>query len=158
MEVEAREDTRLSISKLTSVEPIPSCAMTGKYGRVDATGAFFRIPLGPGVKASGPRRDIDSSMQSYLVNTRTGKASILHGAGFSWSSGYSSDKEVWESVSYEERRREGPGYSVLDARGRKANGELWRYVGHLYESASYTGANAQTAKLLDEILDGICTQ
>ncbi len=80
----------------------------------------------------------------------------MHGSGPLWSFGTPSDRDVWGSAKYEEVTYDVGGLTVIDARGQLPNGNRWRYLGKFGESASYSGIDGATAKILDQFLDGAC--
>jgi hypothetical protein len=80
----------------------------------------------------------------------------MHGSGPLWGGGMPNDEEVWQSVAYEEVRYEFGGFAVTDSRGQFENGDRWRYLGKFGETASYSGVDEATAKILDRFLDGAC--
>jgi hypothetical protein len=51
---------------------------------------------------------------------------------------------------------ENGGLRIIDAQGEFPNGDRWRSLGKFGESASYTGVDPTTAKILDKFLDGAC--
>ena len=81
----------------------------------------------------------------------------MHGQGSSWSLGLPRDRDVWESVEYSERDYVlGDDILIVDAKGRKSDGTLWRNIGEVGESAFYETADPAVAALLDRVLDGFC--
>lgn len=155
--VEEREDARLTIRKLAAMEQVPTCNLLGRYLKLEDSFASFRFPAMPGVSASKQVRDIDYAARYYSVKTHAGRASIAHGAGPNWSSGYPTHNRVWESTAYLERLRGAQGW-LIDARGRSKDGRFWRSLGYFGESAGYSDVDEVQAKLLDQVLDGVCTQ
>jgi hypothetical protein len=74
---------------------------------------------------------------------------------------------VWESVEYSEtvyRRPDIPSnednvlLGLVDARGKLASGKQWRTVGLFGESADYSDADPESARVLDKVFDGVCIQ
>jgi hypothetical protein len=59
-------------------------------------------------------------------------------------------------MEYSEEAREDLLYPWLDARGKTADGKLWRYLGKIGESVHYRGLPPEQAALFDRILDGAC--
>jgi hypothetical protein len=50
---------------------------------------------------------------------------------------------------------QGGGVHIIDARGKTADGKLWRSVGLRNESAFYSDADFKSAAIMDRILDGL---
>jgi hypothetical protein len=100
--------------------------------------------------------DFDYVAKSYYANTHKDAKGIRHGSGQNWSWGVPSDAEVWRSIEYEEVTYDLRGTTIIDARGQFANGTRWRYLGEFGESASYSDVDPETAKVLDQFLDGSC--
>jgi len=73
-----------------------------------------------------------------------------------WGPGAPEDEEVWRSVVYNESAYELGRATVIDARGELPNGNWWRSVGRLGESAAYYDVNESTAHIFDQMLDGAC--
>ena len=86
------------------------------------------------------------------------KGGITHGQGSSWSLGLPRDRDVWESVEYSERDYViGGDILIVDAKGLKSDGTLWRNLGKVGESAFYDRVTDRAvAALLDRVLDGFC--
>jgi len=80
----------------------------------------------------------------------------MHGSGPNWSFGLPVTSEVWQSTEYQETVFGTDPFITIDARGRTADGKLWRSLSEFGESASYRDANEADAHLLDRVLDGVC--
>lgn len=50
---------------------------------------------------------------------------MIHGLGMAWGGPMPRSEDVWSSVEYKERRRQGGGAHVIDASGQTADGKLW---------------------------------
>ncbi|MEP7354602.1 MAG: carboxypeptidase-like regulatory domain-containing protein [Acidobacteriota bacterium] len=151
-------EIRLTLQPSPYATGFPACSSTQKYESLKA--GQFKFPRLDGVKANQTGRDVD-----YLARTySSGKSSITHGAGPSWSKGLPSDSDVWHSIRYQETVRydqvivDSVAYFVLitDARGEDRGGMRWRYLGEFGESASYHGVSAKASVLLDRFMDGWC--
>lgn len=66
------------------------------------------------------------------------------------------DQDVWSSVEYHETVFTVDNRRIVDARGRTAAGKHWGFLGQLGETASYRDADADAARILDRVLDGMC--
>jgi hypothetical protein len=44
----------------------------------------------------------------------------------------------------------------LDSKGEWADGTRWRTIGKFGETASYSKVDKETAKILDQFMDGAC--
>lgn len=150
-------EVRVALQRVGEVARYPNCS--GKRGRYGLSGfpvMELRFPRMAGVKATRQTNDVDYGIRHYLVKTKNGWKGIEHGGGGNWSLGRPLDSLVWGSEQYEERRYAANDYVVLDARGRLANGSRWRFVGKVFETASYSGVDEGTAKILDQFMDGGC--
>jgi hypothetical protein len=118
----------------------------------------FCFPLVKGVKASRPGNDVDYTTRSYVAKVDGKKGVIIHGQGSSWSLGLPSDRDVWESDEYSERDYVlADDILIVDAKGRKSDGTLWRNLGKVGESAYYNKVTEPAVvTLLDRVLDGFC--
>jgi hypothetical protein len=134
----------------------PRCPNKSACDSVAGFGARFCFPRIEGVKVSKRVNDVDYGQRTFSVRTKHGRGTISYGSGPQWSLGWPPDEDVWRSVEYSERIYAAKGAEVLDARGKTADGKLWRYLGTFGESASYEGVDAESAALLDKVLDGFC--
>ena len=130
--------------------PNPHC------GSIEGWGARFCFPRISGVQLSPQGHDIDYGIRNYIVKAENGPVAIMHGSGPTWSFGTPVDPDVWKSIQYNEVTYVIDKLVILDARGRTSNGTRWRYLGKFGESASYSGADEDAARLLDRVLDGMC--
>jgi hypothetical protein len=107
------------------------------------------------VKLGDETHGIDAGDRTYSVKTKHGPKGIIHGGGPAWSYGLPDEMDVWQSVKFEETIFND---GILDARGQLSNGNLWRYLGRIGESASYSNVDEATAEILDQVLDGACVK
>jgi len=122
----------------------------------------FELP--EGIEKSENIQDSDYTAVWYLQSGSEPRSpGILHGTGPNWSFGLPSDCDVWRSVQYAETVYSAPGppdpegiLFIRDARGVAHDGKEWRYVGTFGESASYSRADSETARLPDRVLDSVC--
>jgi hypothetical protein len=149
-------EARVTLQKLSGNRLFPTCSNTGQYDGIQGWGASFEFPTISDVKASPQGQDIDYGARSYYVETKAGPKGIMHGSGPTWSFGTPLDRDVWRSAKYEEVSYDAGGLTIIDARGQLPNGTRWRYLGKFGESASYSGVDDATAKILDQFLDGAC--
>jgi hypothetical protein len=149
-------EVRVALRKLTGTRPFPSCSKTGPYEGISGWDASFQFSTVPGVTAGKQGQDADYGMRRYYVDTNQGPKGIMHGSGPLWSFGIPIDRDVWKSVKYEEVTYKFGDFTVMDARGQFQNGNRWRYLGKVGESASYSDVDEATAKILDKFLDGAC--
>ncbi|HSP70266.1 MAG TPA: hypothetical protein VLN48_21225 [Bryobacteraceae bacterium] len=131
---------------------IRACPRTEPCDSINGWGAQFCFPRVAGVTADRQGQDIDYGIRGYS----TGSAGIRHGSGPLWSFGLPYDPDVWQSVEYQEKVFGTDPLITIDARGRTANGKRWRNLGKLGESASYRDVSEADARLLDQVLDGVC--
>ena len=131
---------------------IRACSRSERCESISGWGAHFCFPRVPGVKAGHQGRDIDYGIRGYGIR-HTG---IMHGSGPNWSFGLPVTSEVWQSTEYQENVFGTDPFITIDARGRTADGKLWRSLSEFGESASYRDANEADARLLDGVLDGVC--
>lgn len=111
-------------------------------------GASFRFPKILAVKASPQTQDVDYAIRWYWIYTQNGPTGIRHGSGPSWSFGAPKDRDVWQSTKFEEFAFQSGNFTVIDARGILPNGNRWRYLGRLGESADYSDVDTATEKFL----------
>jgi hypothetical protein len=149
-------EIRVTLRKLTGSRPFPSCSGTGQYEGIDGWDASFQFSTVPGVTAGKQGQDADYVMRRYYVDTNQGPKGIMHGSGSMWSFGMPIDRDIWQSVNYEEVIYDFGRFTVMDARGQFQNGNRWRYLGRFGESASYSDVDEVTSKTLDRFLDGAC--
>jgi hypothetical protein len=149
-------EVRVILQKLSGNRIFPTCSNTGKKLGIKSWGASFEFPKMPGVKATRQGQDIDYGERKYYVKTKQGPRAIMHGSGPSWSFGTPLNQEVWQSVKYEEVVYDAGGLMIIDARGQLPSGKWWRSISKFGESASYSKIDQETAKILDQFLDGAC--
>jgi Carboxypeptidase regulatory-like domain len=137
-------------------KPFPACTRRSLCDSLP--GESFCFPRVQGVSASNLQRDIDYVVRVFSVNSGTGRQAVQHGAGQFWSRG-PDDKDVWDAQEYRENVFPFLDFEVRDARGRTSDGKNWRslYIFQgVSEEASYRDADADSARLLDRVLDGVC--
>jgi hypothetical protein len=149
-------EPRLTLQKLREDQLFPPCANPAAYRGIEGWGASFLFPRTKRVIGGRQVQDADYGARSYYVRTNAGPKGIMHGSGPSWSFGIPSDRDVWRSVKYDEVVYNFEGMAIVDARGQFSDGGRWRYLGKFGESASYSGIDDATAKILDRFLDGAC--
>lgn len=133
-----------------------ACAANSECQSITGWGSIFCLPSITGVKSSAQGHDADYGIRAYSIETESGPIQLRHGSGPMWSFGIPVDTEVWKSVEYGESSYVQAKLLIRDARGRGADGKRWRYVGIFGESASYSNADEDAAKLFDRMLDGMC--
>ena len=99
---------------------------------------------------------MDYSGDLYTVKNANGLHHLRHGWGPNWSNGAPPNQQIAASVEYAEHRYMQKPFYFIDARGRLADGTLWRYLGQLGESATYETKDPAAAEELDKILDKAC--
>jgi hypothetical protein len=136
---------------------VASCANKSSCKAIVGFGGIFCLSKVDGVEVSEQGNDVDYGLRFFSVQSKDEVKSILHGSGPTWDWGVPSNEDVWRSVDYSEQQSMVGSHRVLDARGRTSDGQFWRYVGRLGESASYRDVDTESAALLDKVLDGVCT-
>lgn len=145
--------------KLQAARPAKACSPGRSCLSVEGLLPTFCLPRVRGIRVTKQGNDIDYGYRFHLVETPQGEQGIQHAAGPLWGSGMPLDDDVWTSVEYQETDyRDAEGYMLIDARGRSAQGECWRVVGHAFETAAYRRVSPETAKKLDRVLDGVCVR
>jgi hypothetical protein len=152
------EEIRITLQQPGNKRTFPSCSKSGSYIGIDGWQSTFRFPRVSDVKVGRQGRDIDYGARNYYIETETGPKGIMHGSGPMWSLGTPLDRDVWRSIKYEEITYKFGNATIIDARGQVPNGQRWRYLGMLGESASYSDVDEATAKVLDNFLDGVCSR
>ena len=153
---EAKKPLRITLRKLGERPNFPLCSPTASYVGIEGWGSRLQFSPVAGVKVSPQGHDIDFGARGYYVETESGPKGIRHGSGPMWTFGIPSDRDVWQSVKYEETAYQVGRTTVLDARGQLPNGDRWRDLGKFGESASYSDVDESTARILDKFLDGAC--
>lgn len=133
----------------------PICSDKAKFDSLTGWESTFSFPKITGVKLGDETHSIDAGERTYSVRTKYGPKGIMHGGGPSWSDGLPNELDVWQSIQFEETIFNG---GILDARGQSGNGNRWRYLGRMGESASYWNVDEVTAEILDQVLDGACVK
>ena len=149
-------EVRVVLQRLSPDLRFPPCSKTEEYVGIVGRGVSFRFRKIQGITASTQGHDADYDARNYYVEAVPGHAGIMHGSGPTWSFGMPLENDVWRSVKYEEKTYDFAGLTIIDARGQLPNGNLWRFLGKLGESASYSDMDEATAKILDKFLDGAC--
>jgi hypothetical protein len=147
---------RITLQKITAGRTFQACPDSGDYIGIQGWDASFRFHATAEIKVGAQGQDVDYGIRIYEVNTKQGPKGITHGSGLNWSSGTPLDMEVWRSMKYEEAAYGGGPTLVIDARGQSPDGSRWRNLGRFGESASYSGVDESTAKILDKFLDAAC--
>lgn len=134
-----------------------ACRNARDHVSLEGFGAAFWLPHITGVNVGPQTNDSDYGNRGFSVKTKQGWRGIRHGAGPLWSWGLPLDSYVWQSSIYMEQTYDDSRYGrIIDARGQSASGVWWRTIVRFGESASYSDVDEQTAKLLDQVLDGAC--
>ena len=110
--------------------------------------AACTLDAAPKAKVSSSE-DIDYMSTSYVLQMKNGPVVMLCGRGPMWSLGVPEDRLVWESVEYAEGVN---GAGVVDAKGRTADGQYWRYRGTFGDSCAYSKVDRETAAVFDCLL------
>lgn len=153
---EAASDHEQRFVLKTVTRTLPICSKNRKYETLEGWRAFLRFSPMKQIKVSRQGHDVDYGMRFYYLNTPHGKVGIGHGSGPTWSHGTPLDSDVWKSVKFEEDSFEVLGFRVLDSRGEWADGTRWRTIAKFGETASYSKQDKETARILDEFMDGVC--
>jgi hypothetical protein len=114
---------------------------------------MLRLTRGAVVKRG---HDIDYSAYSVRFGPKKGRVWLQGIYGPSATSGQVPDE--WLSASVEVTRR---GWTFadlegVDAKGRLANGNYWRYLGRYGESVSYYDVPSEAAAYFDGLLNNAC--
>ena len=155
--VDIRDKTTIEIVLHGSGEAkdLPVCK--GEFVTLQGWSAILGFAKLPGTKVGKQSRDVDYGLASYLIRMKNGPIRIGHGSGPNWSWGFPSNEDVWGSTEYQETSRGLRRMPIIDARGTNRDGKHWRFIGLIGESASYSAASADDAKILDSFLDGCAT-
>lgn len=121
-----RDDTRQI--KLEPARQFPACRSSSDCVSLKDWPSRFWLQRVHGVKVTAQGNDIDYGQRWYLIQTPPGKRGI--------------------QTDY----RDPEGFLVIDARGQSADGECWRLLGQLGETASYSEVTQDQAGLLDKLL------
>jgi len=147
---------RVILTTSTGVRALPNCPR-GK-SLMGTNGGEFRFPKMPSVKQGRQGSDIDYGFRTYSIASRSGPQGIFHAAGPLWSAGSPSVYDVWKLVKYSETVLMAGEWPVIDARGEYPDGKRWRFLGRYSETVSYSEVDPAVARVLDQVLDGVCYQ
>ena len=143
-----------------ALAPAPRAKACGRFSdcaSLQYVFSTFCLPRIPGVHVSAQRNDIDYGQRVFAAKTPSGTVVIQHAAGPMWGSGLPFDEDIWSASEYSENAWvDSDGFSLIDARGKSADGTCWRVLGHAFETASYRNVPEQDTVLLDRVLDGAC--
>lgn len=126
------EEIRITLQQSGKERTFPSCSKSGSYIGIDGWRSTFRFPRVSILKAGGRAATLTTARETT--------------------------RDVWRSIKYEEIAYKFGKATIIDARGQVPNGQRWRYLGMLGESASYSDVDEATAKVLDSFLDGVCSR
>jgi hypothetical protein len=147
-------DGRVVLERADDPETLPLCS---KNPQCVTTGGIFCLPKVRGVDIGDRPNTIDTFEREFTISSWFGRwRTMLHGAGTSWGGPEPRTQEIWNSVEFSETQREARLDLVLDARGRTADGKLWRSIGREGESVFYYDQEPKDAALFDRVLDGLC--
>lgn len=133
---------------------IPKCSQSCLG--LETAASRFCFPQIPGIHTGGQGHYEDTFVRAFTMQSSDRTTELLHGAGPTWTLGIPYTGDVWESKQYSETESTTQDLDIIDARGVAPDGRHWRYLGRYGESASYYEADAQTAAILDRVLDGVC--
>jgi len=135
----------------------PKRCSTGQYClNFDGVSGRFCLPLASGIEAGPQSVDVDHASRAYVLNPASRKAVLRHGVGHAWSWGLPFERDVLQSSWFDEVVYSAGRFQILDARGRSSDGARWRFLGMIGESAFYHGADEESARRFDRMLDGMC--
>jgi hypothetical protein len=145
-------ELRIVLKPAPAVEAVPVCRAASKCVSV-RTGVLC-LPKIKGVRTGDANTTLDTFERTFSV--RMGRWQMIHGAGTAWGGPDPRDEDVWSSIAYKERIRDGGGIQVLDASGTTSDGKAWRSVGVAGESVFYFDLDPGAAAKFDQVLDGLC--
>jgi hypothetical protein len=150
-------ELRVLLRRAGEAAPYPTCDGKGEYYGLGGWGLRgWLFPSMEGIEATERMSDVDYVARRYRVKTEAGYRGIQHAGGALWGGWLPHDKDVWESLVFEEKWYRTKGGMIHDARGQKGDGSLWRHLRMFGESAYYEGVDERTAKILDAFLDRGC--
>jgi hypothetical protein len=154
LKTDQARDVRITLSAEQRMAPL--CAASAKCETIQGWGARLCFPLPNGITASKQGQDADYGQRGYLLKLASGVVGISHGVGPLWGGPIPSVFDVRQLIEFDEHIYLFAGEEIIDARGMAGDGTYWRQLGRVGETASYRGVDRQTAKTLDEVLDGFC--
>jgi hypothetical protein len=146
---------RITIQKIKETMTFPTCSGGGLIG-IKGFQSEFHFHRVRGVIVGRQGGDVDFGQRFYYVETKQGRKSIGHSSGPKWGSGLPTDENIWRSQKYDETIYAAGNEGILDARGEFANGNRWRSLGRLGETAVYSDVDEATARILDRFLNRAC--
>lgn len=140
-----------------SEPPPPVCSDPTPYVKFARwQGQRFLLPKVAGVSVGPERWDIDYVERTHTAESPRRTLGIAHGLGMSWRSDKPEAAWVWDAVDFRETVHAVDGVEVLAARGVDKQGLRWRVLGTVGEVAIYRDADEGTARLFDQVMDGVC--
>jgi hypothetical protein len=132
---------------------IPACSSSATSGKVVGGRIKLRLPKGAIVKTG---RDADYS--DYAVGFRTKKGRFWLEGIYGWSATSGKVPTDWLSASVEVTYRTWKAADLegVDVKGKLANGNYWRYLGHFGESIKYYDVPGDAAAYFDSLLNKAC--
>jgi hypothetical protein len=135
---------------------LPACAATSQCNSLARWDSVFCFPNIPRIRVSSQTPGDYYKIRWFGIGESKSQTGIRHSAGTMSSLGVPSDPDVWSSVEYSETAYPYDFVQIVDARGRKADGKVWRFLGRSDETASYHDFSSSEAAVLDKVLDGVC--
>jgi hypothetical protein len=150
-------DVRIELQK--ELRKFPICSPTGSYlGSANLSPSLLQFVNIKGVAATPQEhaRESDGFGRYYYLETQPPTMAIMHFSGLTPRVRRPSDPDVWHSIKYEETTFTVGDRTIVDANGEDHNGNRWRSLTVNGELVLYSGADAETAKRLDQVLDSAC--
>jgi hypothetical protein len=136
-----------------STYSISACGKTDKPKQIVGNRFRFSLPKNAVVKKS---RDVDYSAFNISFGAKRNLAWLLVIFGPNATSGNISKDWVSSSVEVKRRNWKYGEANGVDAKGKLANGNYWRYFGMVGESISYHDVSPEAAAYFDSVIDSVC--
>lgn len=132
---------------------IASCSAPNKSERLVGGRYALSLPKNAIIKKG---RDVDYSDYSIGYGKKKNRVWLFGIFGPLASSGKVPDDWLSASVEVVRRTWKRGEFEGVDAKGKLANGNHWRYFGQFGESISYHDVPAEAAAYFDNIIDTVC--
>ena len=132
---------------------LPSCSSPLASGKIVGGRIKLHLPKGAIVKTGQ-----DADYSDYAVGFGPKKSRVWLQGIYGPTATGGKVPEDWLSASIEVRRRTWKFADLegVDAKGKLANGNYWRYLGQYGESIRYYDVPAEAAAYFDGLLNNVC--
>lgn len=139
-------------SSAQEIQQIQSCP--DSVGKKKFLGERLRLSLPKGALI---KKAQDHDYAEYYVGFGKGNGSVwMNGIYGPNATGGRPDAKLLETEVISNRASHVDGISLVDVKGRKADGSFWRFLGIYGERIHYTDVPKEAAEYFDKIMDDVC--